>query len=155
MPPPDSGAYEAGTYSNFEAWAWETLPGTATPAQRAPGYDFDGDGRTLLMEYAAQGSGTIPEFGTIPGFTRNAAGTVATIVIPYRFNSADLRYTIERSAGLFDDWLAIVTIDSGTNSYSAVVGVTLTTGNASSITFTDTFIAGQPKVFYRLVVTKL
>jgi hypothetical protein len=152
---PDSGAYEAGTYSNFEAWAWETLPGTATPAQRAPGYDFDGDGRTLLLEYAAQGSGTIPEFGTIPGFTRNAAGTVATIVIPYRYNSADLRYTIERSAGLFDDWLAIVTIDSGTSSYSAVVGVTLTTIDASSITFTDTFIAGRPKVFYRLVITKL
>jgi hypothetical protein len=152
---PDSGAYETGTYANFEAWAWETLPATATTTQRDPGHDYDGDGRTLLLEYATHGSGTLPEFGAIPGFTRNAAGSEATIVIPYRYSSADLRYTIERTTGLAGGWLAIATIDSGTNTYSRIAGVTLTATTATSLTFTDTFVAGQPKVFYRLVVTKL
>jgi hypothetical protein len=152
---PDSGAYEAGTLGNFEAWAWETLPATATVPQHAPTFDFDADGRTLLLEYAAQGSGTIPEFGPIPGFTRNADGTVATVVIPYRYSAADLRYTIERGTNLTDDWVTIATVNSGSNTYNAAGGVTLIAADAVSITFTDTFIAGQPKVFYRLKVTKL
>ena len=152
---PDSGAYEAGTFGNFEAWAWETLPATATVPQHAPTFDYDADGRTLLLEYAAQGSGTTPEFGPIPGFTRNAAGTVATVVIPYRYSAADLRYTIERATNLTADWTTIATINSGNNTYSAVGGVTLIAADAVSVTFTDTFIAGQPKVFYRLKITKL
>jgi hypothetical protein len=152
---PDSGAYEAGTLGNFEAWAWETLPATATVPQHAPTFDYDADGRTLLLEYAAQGSGTIPEFGPIPGFTRDAAGTVATVVIPYRYSAADLHYTIERGTNLTDDWTTIATVNSGSNTYNAVTGVALIAADAVSITFTDTFIASQPKVFYRLKVTKL
>ena len=30
---PDLGAYEAGTFTNYNAWIWETLPVTATDAQ--------------------------------------------------------------------------------------------------------------------------
>ncbi len=50
---PDIGAYEAGTLTNCPAYLAETLPATATAAQIAPGYDFDGDGATNEQEWAA------------------------------------------------------------------------------------------------------
>ena len=42
----DLGAYEAGTFANCDIWIWESLPATATPAQHAATFDFDGDGQT-------------------------------------------------------------------------------------------------------------
>ena len=50
---PDLGAYEAGTLSNYNAFIWETLPATATLAEHAATFDFDGDGATNGDEYLA------------------------------------------------------------------------------------------------------
>ncbi len=50
---PDIGAYEAGTFLNFNAFIWESLPATATPAQHAAAFDFDGDGASNRDEWLA------------------------------------------------------------------------------------------------------
>ena len=151
---PDIGAYEAGTFTNFNAWSWETLPASATLAQHAATFDFDGDGRSNLLEYASQTDGTVPNGGTPVAFTRNAAGTLATIVIPYRYSAPDLFYAIERNTALGGAWTTIATVNSATNGYTTLAGVAFAGNDATTITFTDTFIAGQPKVFYRLRVTQ-
>ncbi len=50
---PDAGAYEAGTFENFNAFIWESLPDQATAAEHAPGVDFDRDGADNLAEWIA------------------------------------------------------------------------------------------------------
>lgn len=52
--PADLGAYESGTLApNFKAYVWETLPVSATAAQHAAGFDFDGDGQSNQSEWLA------------------------------------------------------------------------------------------------------
>ena len=149
----DISAYEAGTFTDFDAWSWEMLPASATPAQHAATFDFDGDGRTLLLEYAGQFSPTVPEAGSPLGFTTDAARTLATIVMPYRYDAPDLFYTIERSTNLTGTWTSVAYVDSATNDAGGYVdGITFVGNTATTITFTDDFIAGQPQVFYRLKV---
>ncbi len=58
---PDIGAYESGTLTNFNAFIWETLPATATAAQHAATFDFDGDGATNEGEYVAGTGVTNPQ----------------------------------------------------------------------------------------------
>jgi hypothetical protein len=48
---PDIGAYEAGAPANYNAWTVEAFPATATPAQRAAEFDFDGDGQSNGDEF--------------------------------------------------------------------------------------------------------
>jgi len=51
---PDIGAYEAGTLdTSYNAYIWESLPSTATVAQHASTFDFDGDGVTNVDEWPA------------------------------------------------------------------------------------------------------
>ena len=50
---PDIGAYEAGTFTNYNAFIWETLPVSATAPQHATTFDFDGDGATNGDEFIA------------------------------------------------------------------------------------------------------
>jgi hypothetical protein len=54
----DCGAYEAGTFTNFNAWIWETLPtagnGTTTDPLHAQTFDYDGDGVTNFNEWPAR-----------------------------------------------------------------------------------------------------
>ena len=150
----DIGAYEAGTFTNFNAWSWETLPASASAAQHAAAFDFDGDGRSNLLEYASQTDPAVPNGSNPVGFTRNATGTLATIVMPYRFSAPDLFYALERSTALGGAWTTIATVNSATNGYTTLAGVAFAGNDATTITFTDTFIAGQPKVFYRLRVTQ-
>lgn len=150
---PDIGAYEAGTFTDYDAWIWERLPANASPAARARAIDHDGDGRSNALEYAVLGDPSVPDGGLILPFTRNPAGTLATIVMPYRFSSPDLVYTIERGTSLTGAWTPVITVNSATNTYGFfVAGVAYSTNDNTSITFTDTFIAGKPKVFYRLKV---
>ena len=49
---PDIGAYEAGTFTNYNAFIYEKLPATATTPQHATTFDFDGDGATNTQEWA-------------------------------------------------------------------------------------------------------
>lgn len=52
--PPDIGAYEAGTRTtNYNAFIWEILPNTASLAELAPSFDYDGDAQTNLDEFLA------------------------------------------------------------------------------------------------------
>lgn len=150
---PDIGAYEAGTFTDYDAWIWETLPTSANPAAHAPTFDNDRDGRNNALEYATLGDPSVPNGGLVLPFTRNAAGTLATIVMPYRFSAPDLVYTIERSTNLTGAWTPIVGVNSATNGLVFPLGgVAYSTNDGVSITFTDTFIAGKPQVFYRLRV---
>lgn len=50
-------------------------------------------------------------------------------------------------------WTAIFTDNGATGASTPASGVNASLGNAA-ITLTDPFIAGQPKVFYRLKVTQ-
>ena len=56
-PAPEIGAYEAGTFTNYNAYIWESLPtagnGTATDPLHAATYDFDGDGQSNFNEWLA------------------------------------------------------------------------------------------------------
>ena len=51
---PDIGAYEAGTFTNYNAWIYETLPAAATGPQHASTADYDGDGVTNGNEWPAR-----------------------------------------------------------------------------------------------------
>jgi hypothetical protein len=146
---PDIGAYEAGSTGNFNAWISETLPPSATAPQYAASFDFDGDGQSNALEYATLGNPTVPSGGQNLALTRNAGGTQATLVVPYRFNAQGLSYVIERSTTL-GAWLRIATIDSGSNLFFPTAGVNLSANTSVSLSFTDTFIEGKPRVFYRL-----
>ncbi len=48
---PDIGAYEAGTFTNYDAWIWETL--ASTTASHAADADPDGDSTTNHNEWLA------------------------------------------------------------------------------------------------------
>ena len=149
---PDIGAYEAGTLTDFDAWAYETLPASATLAQHAPTFDLDGDGRTNLLEYAALSAGDVPNGGTPLALTRNPAGTEATVSFPTRFNAPDIRYTIERSTALTGLWTTVFTYNGATNGFTTIAGVSVGF-TATDTTLYDNFVAGQARVFYRLKVT--
>jgi hypothetical protein len=149
---PDIGAYEAGTTKSFNAWISETLPATTPSPQYAGNFDFDGDGQSNALEYATLGNPMVPGSGQNLTLSRNAAGTQATLVMPYRYGAPDLTYTIERSTNL-GSWTPVANVDSGTNLFYPTTGVMLSVSTERSISFTDTFIPGQPRVFYRLNAT--
>lgn len=146
---PDIGAYEAGTLANFNAWISEILPATATTQQSAPSFDFDGDGQSNALEYATLGNPTVPGTARNMTLTRNPAGTHASLEMPYRYSAPDLSYTIERSSNL-GTWTPIAQVDSATNLIYPTTGVSLSANSSISITLNDTFIPGQPKLFYRV-----
>jgi hypothetical protein len=148
----DLGAYEAGTLNDFDAWVYETLPAAATPAQRAPDFDYDGDGLKLLQEYATLTSGTVAEPGTGFGVTRNTAGTLATLVMPRRANASDIIYVIERSTNLTSWAPAVTVLPDGTIVTQG--GVSMLGADGVSMTFTDSFISGKDAVFYRFRVSQ-
>jgi hypothetical protein len=149
---PDIGAYEAGTTKSFNAWISEALPASTPSPQYAGNFDFDGDGQSNALEYATLGNPLVPGSGQNLTLARNAAGTQATLVMPYRYSAPDLTYTIERSTSLAA-WTPIANMESGTNLFYPTTGISLTANNNVSVTFTDTFIPGQPRVFYRLNAT--
>lgn len=105
---PDMGAHEAGTHTDFDVWVWETLPATALAGQLEPGDDFDGDGRTLLAEYASLGQGNGPDAGNLT-LSVNPSGTFATLTLPARLNSPDLRIVLEGADSLAGPWTALHT----------------------------------------------
>ncbi len=51
---PDIGAYEAGTFTNYNAWVYEMLPAAATGLQHASTADYDGEGVTNGNEWPAR-----------------------------------------------------------------------------------------------------
>lgn len=51
---PDIGSCESGDHPNAAAWLWETLPFSATAAQHADTFDYDGDGVSNAQEWPAR-----------------------------------------------------------------------------------------------------
>ena len=148
---PDLGAYEAGTLLDYDAWVWETFPTNAMPAQRLASADYDGDGRLNATEYATLTSGSVSNAGPALVFTRNAAGTVGTNRFAIRASATDLLYQLARGTTV-TNVTNIVQLNPATlttNTYGP--GLTLSSSN-STLTVTDTNLAGRPQLFYQLKV---
>ncbi len=115
---PDIGAYEAGTLgTNYNAWIYETLPATATPAQHATTFDYDNDGQTNLDEFNIQTSAASAASFFQPASFVNASGLNIT------FPTATGRNYRLRQSDTLSGW-----IDTP--------GQALKTGNGSPQTFT-------------------
>ena len=158
---PDLGAYEAGTLSNYNAFAWESLPASATAAQRAYDFDFDGDGAGNGLEYALRRSpgepGGAPFSPPVRTTLQPSNVPAVTITFPYRPEATDLRYTLQRNSdpGSAADWSSTFTFDLKTNLTVPTSGVTATFDvPGASVTITDTNV-GAPQEFWRLRVQQV
>ena len=130
---PDIGAYEAGTFTNYNAFIYEKLPSTATTPQHATTFDFDGDGATNTQEWAAL---TDPA-SAASVFRATATRSGGNLIITFP-TVAGKTYTLWQSN----------TLGSWTNT-----GQIALSGNGSPRTFTVTApVAGFPKRFYRVEV---
>ncbi len=128
---PDIGAYESGTNLNCAGFLAENLPVSATAAQIAPTYDFDGDGATNESEWAAL---TDPARASSWFRITSALRSGGNLVISFP-SVTGKTYTLWRSDSLSGSW---------TNS-----GQTPISGNGSVKTFT--IAAPEPCVgFFRV-----
>ena len=74
---PDIGAYEAGTFTDYQAWIWETLQ--PTTASHAAGADVDGDTVTNHNEWLAlTDPGNPASYHRITQIVRNGANLDVT-----------------------------------------------------------------------------
>ena len=133
---PDIGAYEAGTFTNYNAFIYEKLPATATTPQHATTFDFDGDGETNVEEWAALTDPVSP--ASIFRATATRSGGNLVITFP---SVTGKTYTLWQSGTL------------GLGSWSNS-GQTALSGNGSTRTFTVTApVGGVLQRFYRVLVT--
>ncbi len=130
---PDIGAYESGTNLNCAGYLAETLPISATAAQIAPGFDFDGDGVTNESEWAAlTDPASAASFFRITSALRNGANVV--ISFP---SVSGKSYTLWRTDSLSSSW-----IDAGQTAIS---------GNGTVKSFTIPVpTVGVTKRFFRV-----
>ncbi len=146
---PDIGAYEAGsTIVNYAAWSYETLPPGADYSFTA---DFEKDGRKNGIEYATHTDPLVFSGGSLPVFSTNLPRTFGFIQFPFRFGDTTLNYQIDRSTDLVT-WTKVIEIIQGSAVYEGD-GILYFTQDVSSLTFSDSFINGKEKVFYRLGVS--
>ncbi len=116
---PDIGAYEAGTFTDYNAWAWESLPATASASGHSEASDFDNDGQLNGDEFSYL---TNPVSGA-NFFAPTVAPDDANVRIS--FMSAPRRtYTIQQSDSLVGA------------SWSSVPGQSPTTGDGTVKHFT-------------------
>jgi hypothetical protein len=150
---PDIGAYEAGIPRNYAAWDYETLPATATLAQRAPGFDYDGDGRLNVLEYATFTDGAVAGGSTGTTLVRQPDGTEVRFTFTVNAFATDLLYELQRSLPGVGPWVTVGDVNLRTGlRHNYGVGVT-NVPSLFSIEFRDPGIAGQGKAFYRLQVS--
>jgi predicted outer membrane repeat protein len=147
----DLGAYEAGTLSDFNAFAIET-PGAAL----SPTGDADNDGRSDLLEYATQNDPHASSTGEITPTTtsQNAAGAVtqANVTFPTRVGATDLIYTLQRSTTL-GAWTTVATWNATTGVLTQASGVTASRNPATGVvSVADMNVSGEDSAFYRLDV---
>ncbi len=128
----DIGAYEAGTFSSYEAWIWEVLPITEV-APHAPAADFDGDGASNNAEWLAlTDPGNAGSIFRITSVTPSAGNLVFTFP-----SSTGRNYTLFRSDSLTGTW--------------ANTGLPAIAGNGDIRTFTVASPStGVPKRFFRV-----
>ena len=151
---PDIGAYEAGTFLDFNAYAAETLGVALTLTG-----DADKDGRSDLLEYATMTDPRTANFGEIPSrtFTTGAGGSItgATVGLQVRLNCADLFYILQSSTSLAGAWTTVATYNGATNLTTVVAPANATIDGSGQITVTDPGPNGQLKYFYRVQVQKV
>ena len=114
----DIGAYEAGTFANYNAFIWESLPASATIAQHATGIDFDGDGATNGNEFIALTNPTDPaslfRILSVVRVPPNANITFTTVLgRNYRFEFTTDLVTWSPVGGSFAGTGSPVTVASG------------------------------------------
>ena len=101
---PDIGAYEAGTFTNYNAWIYETLPASTAQnaAQHANTFDFDGDGVSNGNEWLAlTDPGNPASYLHVTSFTRD--GNNLNLFFP---SVVGRNYTFEFSTNLIT-WQAV------------------------------------------------
>jgi subtilisin-like proprotein convertase family protein len=109
---PDLGAYEAGTFTDFTAWIYETLPATSTTPQRAATFDFDGDGQTNEQEWAA-----LTDPGNAASYFRVNQSAISGNTFSVTFPTASGRtYQLQSSPNLANPWTNIGNATAGTGS---------------------------------------
>jgi len=141
------------TSRNYAAWKYETLPAAATLAERAPGFDYDGDGRPNVLEYATFTDGAVPGGSTGTTLIRQPGGAEARFTFTVNSFATDLLYELQRSLPAVGPWVTIGDVNLRTGViHNYGVGVTNVPG-FFSIEFRDPGIAGQGKAFYRLQVS--
>lgn len=102
---PDLGAYEAGTHTNYDAWAWELLPLTATAGQRAAAFDYDSDGSTNTVEWTA---GTNPASSASRFYISRTQRNGANVEVDFT-TVAGRYYHLETSTNL-SSWTPVETV---------------------------------------------
>ena len=129
---PDIGAYEAGTLgTNFNAYIYETLPATATPAQRDTTSDYDGDGQTNGDEWLSlTDPGSSTSFFRVTQIAHN--GSDFEITFPTAIGRS---YRVQSSPNLAHPWANLETI----------------TGTGGNVTRTYD-VNGIPAYFFRVSV---
>lgn len=150
----DIGAYEAGTFLDFNAYAAETagVPLSLTG-------DADKDGRSDLLEYATMTDPRAANFGDIPSrtFTTGTDGIVtgANVGMQVRLNAADLVYTLQGSTSLTGPWTTVATYNGATNLTTVVAPASATINGSGQITVSDPGPNGQLQYFYQVQVQKV
>ncbi len=115
--PPDIGAYEAGTFTNYNAWIWESLPTagdrTINDPLHAASFDYDSDGVTNGIEWIARTNPGDPASYlhiTQTTHTGNAGSGTLSVTFP---SVLGREYTVEASADLIV-WVSISAPTAGT-----------------------------------------
>jgi hypothetical protein len=150
---PRRSSDEAGLPRNYAAWHYETLPAAATLAERAPGFDYGGDGRLNVLEYATFTDGAVPGGSAGTTLVRLPDGSEARFTFTVNSFATDLLYELQRSLPGVGPWVTIGDVNLRTSAiHNYGVGVT-NTPSLFSIEFSDPGTAGQGKAFYRLQVS--
>jgi predicted outer membrane repeat protein len=128
--PPDLGAYEAGTFTNYNAWIWESLPtagdGTTTDPLHAQTYDYDGDSVNNLNEWLA-----LTDPGDPASYLRFTQLVRVGNDLQFTFPSVLGRnYTFERSTDLVS-WTPLSGVFPGPGGPFTLTTTNFFTGNRS------------------------
>ncbi len=106
----DSGAYEAGTITNYANFIWESLPHTAAEPQAAATFDFDGDGESNGDEYTAGTLASDP-LSVFRIVQTSLGGGIFSVTFP---TVTGRTYQLQSSPDLADPWTDVGSAAGGT-----------------------------------------
>jgi hypothetical protein len=144
---PDIGAYETGTFKDFDTWSWE-----AKGSLLDFNTDGENDGATNGLEYATRRDPMLSDPSLAPEFTFNGGGH--GFRFRYQKEATDLRYIVQRSTdlGATGAWQEIYRLDTRTGVITEN-GVTGAENPATGlIDLTDP--TASPRSFWRLLIER-